>query len=127
MDVPLTNYVTKLNKLSYKDQCMYINKKLLSMEPDDISYHTFFKKLQMMVIDLPGIFNDFIKNISIGDIVTYNCSFNSCMFDDYLFHEIKAHISIFYKRLKKDEYLVNIPVKGSLKDITTIIKIIWEQ
>ena len=124
MDVPLTNYVTKLNKLSYKDQCMYINKKLLSMEPDDISYHTFFKKLQMMVIDLPGIFNDFIKNISIGDIVTYNYSFNSCMFDDYLFHEIKAHISIFYKRLKKDEYLVNIPVKGSLKDITTIIKII---
>ena len=59
MDVLLTKYVTKLNKLSYKDQCMYITKKLLSMEPDDVTY-VFFKKLQMMLIDLPDIFNDFI-------------------------------------------------------------------
>ena len=123
MDIPLTKYVTKLNKLSYKDQCMYITKKLLSMEPDDISYYTFFKKLQMMVIDLPGIFNDFIKNTSVGDIGKYSYSFNSCMFDDYFFHKIKAHISIFYKRLTQDKYLVNIPVKGCLEVITIIIKI----
>ena len=42
MDVPLTKYVTKLNKLSYKDQCMYITKKLISMEPDDLAYYIFF-------------------------------------------------------------------------------------
>ena len=60
MDVPLTKYVRKLNKLSYNDQCMYITKKLLSMEPDGVTY-IFFKKLQMMLIDLPDIFNDFIK------------------------------------------------------------------
>ena len=39
MDVPLTKYVTKLNKLSYKNQCMHITKKLISMEPDDITYY----------------------------------------------------------------------------------------
>ena len=122
MDVPLSKYVTKLNKLSYKDQCMHITKKLLSMEPDDISYYTFFKKLQKMVIDWPDIFKDFIKDISIGDIGTYNYSFNSCMFDDYFFRKIKAPISIFYKRLTQDEYLVNIPAKGSLEDVTTISK-----
>ena len=123
MDVPLTKYVTKLNKLSYKNQCMYITKKLLCMEPDDVAYYIFFKKLQMMLIDLPGIFNDFIKNISIGDIGRYNYDFNSCTFDDYFFHKIKAHISIFYKRLTQDKYLVNIPVKGCLEVITIIIKI----
>ena len=123
MDIPLTKYGTKLNKLKYKDQCMYITKKLLSMEPDDISYYTFFKKLQMMVIDLPGIFNDFIKDTSVGDIGKYSYSFTSCMFDDYFFHKIKAHISIFYKRLTQDEYLINIPVQGSLEVITTNIKI----
>ena len=123
MDVPLTKYVTKLNKLSYKDQCMYITKKLLSMEPDDITYYIFFKKLQMMLIDLPDIFNDFIKKISIGDIGTHNYYFNSCIFDDYFFHKIKAHISIFYKRLTQDKYLINIPVKGCLEVITITIKI----
>ena len=60
MDVALTEYVTKLNKLSYKDQCMCITKKLISMEPDDAIYYIFFKKLQMILIDLPGIFHDFI-------------------------------------------------------------------
>ena len=60
MDVPLTKYVTKLNKLSYKDQCMYITKELFSMEPDDVTYYIIFKKLQMMLVDLPDIFNDFI-------------------------------------------------------------------
>ena len=123
MDVPLTKYVTKPNKLSYKDQCAYITKKVISMKPDDIIYYIFFKKLQIMLIDLPGIFNDFIKKISIGDIGTYNYYFNGCIFDDYFFHKIKAHISIFYKRLTQDKYLVNIPVKGCLEVTTTIIKI----
>ena len=123
MDVPLTKYVTKLNILSYEDHCMYIGKKLLSMKPDDVSYYKFFKKLQMILIDLPGIFNNFIKSITIGDIGRDNYYCNSCIFDNYFFHKIKAHISIFYKTLTQDEYLVNIPVKGSLEDITTIIKI----
>ena len=85
MDVPLTKDVIKLNKLPYKDECMYITKKLLSMEPDGVAYYIFFKKLQMMLIDLPGISNDFIKKISIGDRGTYNYYFNSCIFDDYFF------------------------------------------
>ena len=122
MDVPLTKYARKLNKLSYNDQCMYITKKLLSMEPDGVTY-IFFKKLQMMLIDLPDIFNDFIKKISIGDIGTHNYYFNSCIFDDYFFHKIKAHITIFYKKLTQDKYLVNIQVKGCLEVITIIIEI----
>ena len=123
MDVPITKYVTKLNKLSYNDQCAYITKKLISTEPDGITYYIFFKKLQMVLIDLPGIFNDFIKNINIRDIGRYNYHFKSCIFDDYFFHKIKAHISIFYKRLTQDEYLINIPVKGCIENITTIIEI----
>ena len=92
------------------------------MELDDVTYYKFFKELQMMLIDLPGILHDFIKNISIGDIGTYNYHFNNCIFDDYFFHKTKAHIPTFYKRLTEDKYLVNIPVKGCLENITTIIK-----
>ena len=77
----------------------------------------------MMLIDLPGIFNDFIEKISIGDIGTHSYYFNSCIFDDYFFHKIKAHISILYKRLTHDKYLINIPVKGCVENMTTIMKI----
>ena len=77
----------------------------------------------MMLIDLPDTFTDFIKKISIEDIGTYNYHFNSCIFDGYFFHKIKAHISIFYKRLTQDKYLIKTPVKGCLEVITTIINI----
>ena len=51
MDTSLSNYITELNKLSYKDQCAYITKKLISMQPDDLTHFTFFKKLQIMLIN----------------------------------------------------------------------------
>ena len=123
MDSSLSKHITELNKLSYKDQCVYIAKKLMSMEPDDIGHLTFLKKLQIILIDLPDTFNDFIKDSSIGDEGGCNYCFSSNMFDDYFFHKIEAHITIHCKRISQDEYLVTIPIKNNLKDITTIIKI----
>ena len=123
MDSSLSKHITELNKLSYKDQCVYIAKKLISMEPDDIAHLTFLKKLQIILIDLPDTFNDFIKDSSIGDEGGCNYCFSSNMFDDYFFHKIEAHITIHCKRISQDEYLVTIPIKNNLKDITTIIKI----
>ena len=43
MDASLSNYITELNKLSYKDQGAYITKKLISMQPDDITHLYFLK------------------------------------------------------------------------------------
>ena len=123
MDSSLSKHITELNKLSYKDQCVYIAKKLISMEPDDIAHLTFLKKLQIILIDLPDTFNDFIKDSSIGDEGGCNYCFSSNMFDDYFFHKIEAHITIHCKSISQDEYLVTIPIKNNLKDITTIIKI----
>ena len=53
MESSLSKHITELNKLSYKDQCAYIAKRLISMEPDDITHPTFFKKLQIILIDIP--------------------------------------------------------------------------
>ena len=80
MELSLSKHITQLNKLSYKEQCVYIAKKLISMEPDDISHLTFLKKLQIILIDLPDTFNDFIKDSSIGDEGGCNYCFNSNMF-----------------------------------------------
>ena len=45
---------------------MYVAKKIISMEPDNIAHLTFCKKLQIILIDLPDTF-DFIKDWSIED------------------------------------------------------------
>ena len=123
MDTSLSNYITELNKLSYKDQCAYIIKKLISMQPDDITYFTFLKKLQIMLINLSDAFNNFIKVLSTNDKAAFNFSFNSDIFDNYFFHSIHARIIIYCKRISQNEYLVRVPIKNNLEDITTIIKI----
>ena len=122
MDASLSNYVTELNKLSYKDQGAYITKKLISMERDDITHFTFFKKFQIMLINLPDAFKDFIKVLSTSDKGAFNFGFNSNIFDNYFFYTIEAHIMIYCKIISQDEYLVMIPIKNNLEDITTIIK-----
>ena len=123
MDASLTNHIKELNKLTYKDQCAYIAKKLISIRPDDITHFTFLKKLHVMLINLPDAFNDFIKVLSNSDEGAFNFGFNSKIFDNYFFYSIEAHIIIYCKRVSQDEYLVKIPIKNDLKDITTIIKI----
>ena len=42
----------------------------------------FFKNIQIILTDLPGTFNDFLKDSSIGDEGGYSYCFNSNMFDD---------------------------------------------
>ena len=96
--------------------CVYNKKKLISMESDDITHRVFFKKLQIILTDLISTFNDFIKDLTIGDKGGCNYCFNSNMFDEYFFQRIEAHIT-------QDEYLVMIPIKNNLEDISTIIKI----
>ena len=61
MDTSLSKHITKLNKISYKDQCVYIEKKIISMKPNDISHFTFLKKLQIILINLHDTLNYFIK------------------------------------------------------------------
>ena len=123
MESSLSKHITELNRLSYKDQCVYIPKKLIFMKPDDIAYLTFFKKLQIILTDLSDVFNDFIKDSSIGDEGGCNYHFNSNMFDEHLFHKIETHITICCKRISQDEYLVMILIKSNLEDILTNIRI----
>ena len=82
MDTSLTNHIKDLNKLSYKDQCAYIAKKLISMRPDDITHLSFLKKLQVMLTNLPDAFNDFVKVLSNSEGGAFNFGFNSNIFDN---------------------------------------------
>ena len=123
METSLSKHIIELNKLSYRDQCAYITIKLIFMEPDDISHLTFFKKLQIILTDLPNTLDDVIKKSNIGYGGGCNYCFNSNMFDDYFLPVIEAHIPIYCRRTSQDEYLVTIPIKYNLDDVFTTIKI----
>ena len=91
------------------------------MEPDDIVHLIFFKKLQIILIDLPDTLIDFIKDSSIGDEGGCNYCFNSNRSDDYFFHKIEVDITISCKRISKDKCLVTIPIEKNLENRLTII------
>ena len=97
MDISLTNHIKELNKLTYKDQCAYIAKKLISMRPDDITHFTFLKKLQAMLINLPDAFNDFIKVLSNSGKGAFNFGFNSNVFDNYFFYSYNIIVRQYHK------------------------------
>ena len=65
----LTNFCDEINRLNYQNQCEYIINKLLSLYLYNIQYILLFKKLHVLIDDLPGRIK---KNIvkTIGGIYT---------------------------------------------------------
>ena len=110
MDASLSDHITKLNKLSYKNQRVYIAKELSHLYT--YTHFIVLKKLQIILADLPDTLNDFIKNLSIGNEAEYKYCFNNLMFDNYFFHRIEPYITIYCRRLSQDEYLLTIPINN---------------
>ena len=119
MEQSLGNHIKQLNTLQYKDQCIYIAKRLVSMEPSDIKHLTFLKKIQIIFTDFPHIIITFMNDIE----KSYNQCFSSNMFDDYFIHETEVHIAISYKRISHNEYLITIPIKNNPEDIVSTMNI----
>ena len=52
----LEERIKEFNELEYRDQCRYIVNKLISLEYIDIMHTVFFKRLQIILRDLPLIY-----------------------------------------------------------------------
>ena len=120
-DSTIDNHIKELNIRQYKDQCAYIAKKLISLEPNDIKHLDFFKRLQIIITDLPHIVYMYMSNLSIGCEKAYSQCYNSNMFHDYFSHKIDIHIAITYKRVSTNEYLVTTPIKNHTNKISPIV------
>ena len=49
----ISKYVKKVNALNYNAQCKHVRSKLLSTKHKDIAHTLFFKKLYLLLDDLP--------------------------------------------------------------------------
>ena len=57
----LENFIKKFNKLTYREQCKCIENKLLSFNLYEIQFNIFFKKLHVLLNELPDDINKISK------------------------------------------------------------------
>ena len=49
----IKKYIEKINSLNFRGQCRYVKNKLLSFKTNDVRYTLFFKKLYILLDNLP--------------------------------------------------------------------------
>ena len=105
----LEEFVVNFNKLTYNNQCDYINNKLLLLDLCEIQFIMLFKKLQLLFNELPN----HIKNIS-KDNKRYIYNFEGVLADGKgCFNVTGGFVHIKYKMLASNIYSVKIPIKDS--------------
>ena len=97
----------------------FINNRLISLDEKYFKHHMFFKKLQIILNDIPkidyGIKNKFIKGITILEEINcseYHYHFKydniSCVTDDHFYFENERYVKIiYYKGSDSMRYYMN--------------------
>ena len=115
----LEEFVVNFNKLTYNNQCDYINNKLLLLDLYEIQFIMLFKKLQVLFNELPN----HIKNIS-KDNKRYIYNFEGVLADGKgCFNVTRGFVHITYKMLTSNVYSVKIPIKESKLYLKTYVDI----
>ena len=106
----MTNYILQINCLNHNNLSEYLKNKLLSIDPCDTTYTVFFKKLYIILHNLPCYLKKL--NIKINESEERFVSFWSDFNDNDYFYDTRGYIRIKYTKLSIDKYLVSIPVKN---------------
>ena len=115
----LKSFIKKFNGLSYSSQCDYIKNKLLSFDLYEIQFIMFFKKLHVLINDLPTHFKKIGK-----DNKRYIYNFVGVLSDnDEYFCATSGSIDIKYKKLSYNIYSVKIPIKNSELYLHTYVEL----
>ena len=116
---PIIVFVEEINGLGYNNQCKYIKNKLLSLDPHEIQYITFFKNLHVLFNDLPSHINKIMK-----DNRRYTYNFDSVLVgNDSYFKETRGYGHMDYTKLSNNVYFVKIPMNIYKLYIHTFIDI----
>ena len=117
----ITKYIVQINTRKYNSQCKYIKKKLLSVDTCDISRIIFFKKLHVILHNLPGYFAELDTKIDEEGQHWFNVWDE--LHDDSYFDDYDGVIRINYIKLTNNIYQISVPVKNSPVPVILYIKI----
>ena len=115
----LVKFIENFNSLTYSSQCDYVKNKLLSFDLYEIQFIMFFKKLHVLLNDLPSHFKKISKD---NRMDIYN--FAGVLSDnDAYFCVTRGFIRIEYKKMSNNIYSVKIPIQNRKLYLHTYIEI----
>ena len=115
----ITECIAQINTPNYNDQCKYIKKKLLSVISCDISRIIFFKKLHVILYNLPYYLSGL--DIKINEKKQLWINFWDELHDDSYFNDDKGIIQIKCVKLTNNMYQIKVPVINTAIPITSYI------
>ena len=114
----ISEYILEIRCLNHNNLKEYLENKLLSIDPFDITYTVFFKKLYVLLQNLPEYLNEL--DLKINKNKDHFVNFWTDFLDNKYFYDTKGYIRINCLKLSNNGYLVSIPIKNGRKVILNI-------
>ena len=114
----ISEYILEIRCLNHNNLKEYLENKLLSIYPFDITYTVFFKKLYVLLQNLPEYLNEL--DLKINENKDHFVNFWTDFLDNKYFYDTKGYIRINCLKLSNNGYLVSIPIKNGRKVILNI-------
>ena len=123
----LEERIKEFNELEYRDQCRYIVNKLISLEYIDIMHTVFFKRLQIILRNVPLIYlrarnTNNMHNQNHIYKYEFNVQFypqSERIFDDILYIRYKSILDIHYDQNYNHQCYINSKRHGRIKMLIT--------
>ena len=106
----ISEYILEIRCLNHNNLKEYLENKLLSIDPFDITYTVFFKKLYVLLQNLPEYLNEL--DLKINKNKDHFVNFWTDFLDNMYFYDTKGYIRINCLKLSNNGYLVSIPIKN---------------
>ena len=114
----ISEYILEIRCLNHNNLKEYLENKLLSIDPFDITHTVFFKKLYVLLQNLPEYLNKL--DLKINENKDHFVNFWTDFLDNKYFYDTKGYIRINCLKLSNNGYLVSIPIKNGRKVILNI-------
>ena len=115
----MKKYTEKINSLNFRGQCRYVKNKLLSFKTNDVPYTLFFKKLYILLDNLPWYLKE--TNIEIGMRKELLINFWRGLEVDKYSYDDMGYVQIECIKLPDSIYFIGIPVKNTNHHIYILI------
>ena len=106
----ISDYIVQINSLNHNNLHDFVKSKLLSINPRDITHTVFFKKLYVILLNLPCNLKEL--NLKINKSAESFIEFWSDFNDNRYFYDTRGFMRIKYVKLSNNGYLVSISVKN---------------
>ena len=114
----ISEYILGIRCLNHNNLKEYLENKLLSIYPFDITYTVFFKKLYVLLQNLPEYLNEL--DLKINKNKDHFVNFWTDFLDNKYFYDTTGYIRINCLKLSNNGYLVSIPITNGRKVILNI-------